>query len=119
MDYSLHPIRVCHLGKYYPPASGGIETHVRVLAHAQANLGAKVQVFCMNHLAGPTVRERDEEIEVHRFRRAVSAAKLDICPELLGAIANVEADILHLQVPNPTMLLALLVARPTVPLVVT
>lgn len=111
--------RVCHLGKYYPPAPGGIETHVRVLARAQAELGAEVQVFCVNHEGGPTREDRDGPVRVTRFRPAVSRAKLDLCPELPAALRRVEADILHMQVPNPTMLLALLRARPRVPLVVT
>ena len=119
---SLKPMKtlnVCHLGKYYPPASGGIETHVRTLALAQAALGANVRVFCVNHQAGPTVVEDDGPVEVTRFGRLFSALKLDVCPELIKSIRNVEADILHLQVPNPTMILAVLAARPRQPLVVT
>jgi len=116
---TTHPLRVCHLGKYYPPAPGGIETHVRTLARSQADLGAEVQVFCVNHQPGPTLVERDGPIAVTRFRRVASAAKLDACPEMIRALARVEADILHLQVPNPTMILALLMARPRIPLVVT
>ena len=42
-------MRIVHLGKYYPPAPGGIETHVQTLAKAQAELGAKVTVLCVNH----------------------------------------------------------------------
>jgi rhamnosyl/mannosyltransferase len=112
-------IRVCHLSKYYPPAPGGIETHVRTLARAQADLGADVRVFCVNHQAGPTVEERDGPVRVTRFGRATSVAKLDICPDLVGGLSRVEADILHMQVPNPTMILGLLAASPRQPLVVT
>lgn len=112
-------LRVCHLGKYYPPAPGGIETHVRTLALAQAEQGASVRVFCVNHESGPTVVERDGPVEVTRFARKAAAAKLDVCPELVEGLKRVEADILHMQVPNPTMILALLMARPRIPLVVT
>jgi rhamnosyl/mannosyltransferase len=111
-------LRICHLGKYYPPAPGGIETHVRTLARAQADLGMEVRVFCVNHGPGRTVEESDGVVEVTRFHRRASAAKLDVCPELAGRLARVEADVLHLQVPNPTMILALLRAGPRVPLVV-
>src|SRR4051812_22528799 len=116
---SMTSLRVCHLGKYYPPAPGGIETHVRTLARAQADLDLGVQVYCINHRPGPTVVERDGEVEVTRFGRAASAAKLDFCPELVRALARVEADILHMQVPNPTMILAVLASRVRLPLVVT
>ncbi len=112
-------MRVVHLGKYYPPAPGGIETHVRTLAQAQAGLGADVRVYCVRHDDGPTAVEHDGPVEVTRFGRAASAAKLDWCPGLAAAIGRVEADVLHLQVPNPTMILAILGGRPRSPLVVT
>ena len=111
--------RVCHLGKYYPPAPGGMESHVQTLARAQADLGLGVRAFCVNHLPGPTVLEKDGAVEVTRFGKRASAAKLDFCPDLPAALARVEADILHLHVPNPTMIVALLRARPTIPVVVT
>jgi rhamnosyl/mannosyltransferase len=115
----MESLQICHLGKYYPPAPGGIETHVRTLAHAQAELGARVRVFCVNHGAGPTSVESDGPVEVTRFGRLGSALKLDFCPDLIRGLRKVEADILHMQVPNPTMILALLAARPRPPLVVT
>jgi rhamnosyl/mannosyltransferase len=96
-----------------------METHVRTLARAQVNLGAQVEVFCLNHAPGPTTRETDGPVAVVRFRRLATVAKLDVCPRLLPALAQVEADILHLHVPNPAMLLAVLAARPRAPLVVT
>jgi rhamnosyl/mannosyltransferase len=115
----MKPLQVCHLGKYYPPAPGGIETHTRTLARAQGELGVGVRVFCVNHQGGPTTVERDGPVEVIRFGRAGSGLKLDFCPGLLGRLRKVEADILHLHVPNPTMILALLATRPRQPVVVT
>lgn len=115
----MSPPRVCHLGKFYPPVPGGMETHVRALAQSQAALGADARVYCLNHERKPTVVEWDGPVEVTRFRRAVSVAKLDLCPELVGALRNVPADVLHMQAPNPGMILAILAARPRAPLVVT
>jgi rhamnosyl/mannosyltransferase len=115
----MQSLKILHLGKFYPPAAGGIETHVRTLAQAQAALGAEVRVYCMNHKPGPTVVDRDGAVEVTRFARAASVAKLDLCRDLVGALRKVNADVLHLQVPNPSMIVALLQARPKVPMVVT
>jgi glycosyltransferase involved in cell wall biosynthesis len=112
-------LRICHLGKYYPPAAGGIESHVRTLALAQAAEGASVRVVCVNHEPGPSRGERDGEVEVTRLGRSAKASKLDVCPELVPTLRGIEADILHLHVPNPTMILALLRARTTAPIVVT
>jgi rhamnosyl/mannosyltransferase len=115
----MQNLKILHLGKFYPPAAGGIETHVRTLAQAQAALGAEVRVYCMNHRPGPTTVDRDGPVEVTRFARAASVAKLDLCRDLVGALRKVNADVLHLQVPNPSMIVALLQARPKVPMVVT
>lgn len=105
-------IRVCHLGKYYAPAVGGIETHVRTLARAQADLGAQVRILCANHHSGPTVTARDGPVEVVHCRRWVAAAKLDVCPDAVVALRATDADIVHLHAPNPLMTLAILAARP-------
>ena len=112
-------LRVCHLGKYYPPARGGIETHVQSLARAQARLGASVEVIVVNHLPGPSTEERDGAVTVRRVRRFASVGKLDLAPGVARAIRESPADILHLQVPNPLMILALILEPPRVPIVVT
>src|SRR5947209_3947753 len=92
----MRRLRVCHLSKYYPPAPGGIETHVRTLALAQAGRGAEVRVFCVNHEGATTTVERDGPVEVVRFGRVAEVAKLDLCPGLATALARVDADLLHL-----------------------
>ena len=73
----------------------------------------------MNHQRGPTAVEADGPVQVTRLGRIGSASKLDFCPQVAGALRRVRADVLHMQVPNPTMILALLAARPQAPLVVT
>jgi rhamnosyl/mannosyltransferase len=113
------PLRICHLGKYYPPASGGIETHVRTIAQAQVRMGASVTVYCFQHENAPTSREQDGAVEVVRFHRQATLGKLDLSIGMVSALARVDADVIHVQVPNPAAVLALLLARPRVPVVVT
>jgi rhamnosyl/mannosyltransferase len=112
-----------------------MEAHVRTLARAQAALGAEVRVVCVNHRdrAGRdvtwegfartrTAEEADGPVRVVRAGRLGSLARLDLCPGLPRLLRRQQAegvDVLHLHVPNPTMLLALAAARPRVPLVVT
>jgi rhamnosyl/mannosyltransferase len=112
-------MRVCHLSKYYPPAPGGIETHVQTLARAQRALGLDVEVLCLNHEHCSAPPEADNGVRVRRFQTAASFFELHYCPNLIGAIRAVRADVLHLQVPNPTMLVHAYLANPKVPVVVT
>lgn len=127
--------RVVHLGKYYPPATGGIETHTQTLARAQSRLGAEVRVVVVNHAAAgrdvtfdrfvstPDATDTDGEIVVHRVGRLANLAKLDVCPSLHELVARLRRefrpDVWHLHAPNVTMMLAILADRRIRPLVVT
>jgi rhamnosyl/mannosyltransferase len=129
------PLRVGHLGKFYPPASGGIETHLQTLARAQARQGLDVAVLCVNHqdpggrdvtwrrfVRTPTRAETDGPVQLMRFGRRASLARLDLCPRLplsLRRLGPDRFDLLHLHVPNPTMVLGLFLCRPRVPWVIT
>ncbi len=128
-------LRICHLGKFYPPAPGGVESHVQTLARAQARLGASVQVVCVNHRDAhstdvtwktlgetPTVVEADGGVRVTRLGRRASVSRLDVCPSLpaaLRAVREENVDVVHVHAPNPTMFLALAAMRPFPTLVVT
>jgi glycosyltransferase involved in cell wall biosynthesis len=129
------PLRVCHLGKFYAPASGGIETHLQTLAQAQARLGLAVEVLCVNHMDHErrdvtwkalartrTLVEEDGAVRLRRVGRWASFARLDLCFGLgrrLRSLGPDEFDLLHLHVPNPTMILALYFSRPKLPVVIT
>lgn len=99
-------MRVCHLGKYYAPAFGGIETYVRELAHAQANAGMDVEVVCFQHEEAATTSFVDGGVRVTRVRRALRLLDLDWCPDLPRVLKSIRADLLHVHVPNPVMILA-------------
>src|SRR5262245_25407167 len=129
------PLRVVHLGKYYPPSPGGIEGHTQTLARAQAALGADVRVLVVNHAAADgrdatfdrftrtsDAEETDCRVRVTRVGRWASLAKLDIAPGLLGAVrrlARERPDVWHLHAPNVTMMLAVLANSRIRPLVIT
>lgn len=115
-------LRVCHLGKYYPPAYGGIETHVATLARAQQRLGAEVTVYCVNHetedgrevrdsrfLRSATREEVVDGVEVIRLGRFGGVNKLDLCPGVRRFRKELDRfDVVHLHAPNPTFTLPLL-----------
>jgi glycosyltransferase involved in cell wall biosynthesis len=127
-------LRICHLGKFYPPAPGGIETHVKALAKAQAELGAEVEVLCVNHAAatGQDISwthfgrsddqsNWDEKVLVRRVGRIAGAGRYELCPSLWGALRRVArtAHVIHVHAPNATMFVALLGRRLKGRLVVT
>ncbi len=127
-------LRVCHLAKFYPPAPGGIESHVRTLARAQAALGAEVRVVCVNHLdrhgrdvtwrplaRTATADEWDGPVRVTRLGKWGNVARLDVCPGLPLLLRRLrgEVDVFHMHAPNPTMTLALAATRLPGALVVT
>lgn len=127
-------IRICHLGKYYNPFRGGIETHVRAIAQAQDSSGANVSVACINHrdrqhrdvwsnrfAQTPTVDEWDGNVRVHRFGKFATLARFDFCRGLRNFLhsADQNYDLLHLHVPNPVMCVALAATRTQIPVVVT
>jgi glycosyltransferase involved in cell wall biosynthesis len=111
-------LKIVHVGKFYAPHAGGIETHVRSLAEGQVARGHEVSVLCMQHTHAPTRRETITGVEIFRLARRLSIAKLDWVPDLVSVIRALRADIIHLHVPNPTMILGLLRARPEAPIVV-
>lgn len=129
------PLRVVHLGKYYPPAPGGIESHTRDLARAQAALGADVRVVVVNHAAAggrdatfdrfartPPAEDADGPVRVVRVGRWANVLKLDVAPGLGAALRRARRDppdVWHLHAPNPAMMLAVLADPRVRPLVVT
>jgi rhamnosyl/mannosyltransferase len=124
------PLRVCHIGKYYPPELGGMETHLQTLALAQARLGMDVRVICFNHAnrAGqqarftPRVEDLDGDIRVTRVGRYGTVARMDISPGLIREMVRLgqdPPDVVHLHTPNPATLLAFALVRPAATLVVT
>ena len=118
-------MKIIHLGKYYPPAIGGIETHVQALARGQAALGHEVTVVAVNHQNGhgrdvtgrsfartPTSYDNDGDVRVIRVGRVGSLLKLDLTPRLREVLRNLAVDeriLWHLHTPNPAMLLGVLV----------
>lgn len=132
---SSRPIRVVHLGKYYPPSPGGIEGHTQTLARAQAALGADVRVVVVNHAASDgrdatferftatgDVEEADGLVRIIRVGRWANVAKLDVAPGLgrtLNRLLQDPPDVWHLHTPNVTMMLAVLAHSRIRPLVIT
>ncbi|EMG37532.1 glycosyltransferase [Desulfocurvibacter africanus PCS] len=98
-------MRVLHLGKYYPPALGGMETFLRDLATAQVAQGLEVRVLA--HAKRPWrlgSREVTAGVEV---RRAAILGQLAFAPlapgypmALAGLLADFRPQVIHAHLPN-------------------
>ncbi|HSX60979.1 MAG TPA: glycosyltransferase [Tahibacter sp.] len=107
-------MRVLHIGKFYPPAAGGIETFTAMLARAQAAAGDAVAVLAHAERRSWRTRQRaDGTIAVHEVARWGQLAYAPLSPgfpwQLARAIASHRPDVLHIHVPNTSAFAALLV----------
>jgi len=114
-------MRVLHLGKYYPPVEGGIETVTSQLARGLTALGARSDVLCAQ--PRPDLPEVREELEGHTVYRAATplvAASTPVSPRYVRLLAGLAPayDVLHLHCPNPLAALALRLVRPRAKVVV-
>jgi glycosyltransferase involved in cell wall biosynthesis len=98
--------RILHIGKFYAPQKGGIETHLRILC-GEMRKYADLRVV----VAGSGTSIVDEIIDgvwVRRVPTPASLAAAPLCPAMVGEIRRSDADIVHLHLPNPSAILAYL-----------
>jgi rhamnosyl/mannosyltransferase len=110
-------ISILHIGKFYPPHNGGMETHLRDLASRQTG-AAEVNVIVAN-----MARRHEscvmEGVRVTRVARIATIASMPVCPGLSAAIRRCPADLVHIHMPNPGAALAFLKSGHTGKLVIT
>src|SRR5579863_8953340 len=99
-------LKIVQVGKYYPPHVGGIETHLQALCGG-LKVSHDVQVLVAND------GRRDEDavvdgVTIHRLGSQFEISGAPICPTMPWKIRRAGADIVHLHVPNPAGMLAIL-----------
>ena len=114
---SERKLKVVHVGKYYWPVRGGIETYLRDLCACTRGRVDLTVLVSNDRLR--TVEESVEGVRVIRVRRWAQIASTPICPALRRRLRRIEADIVHVHLPNPMAEVAWLLARPDAKLVVT
>lgn len=109
--------RVLHVGKYYPPYHGGMETHLHALCTAIRD-DVDVEVLVAND-ARDTVRQTIDGVPVTRLGTVATLASTPFTPGLVDEIRRSRADIVHIHFPHPTGIVAWLASRHRGRLVVT
>jgi len=109
--------RVLHVGKFYPPHMGGIETHLQTLCR-ELNKSVDLRVVVASDDNRKT-EEPVEGVEVVRVPTWLTLASTPLCPGMIAEIRRSEADIVHIHLPNPMAVLAYLASGHKGHLVVT
>jgi glycosyltransferase involved in cell wall biosynthesis len=110
-------MRVLHIGKFYPPYRGGMESHLGTLCGA---LAREIEVRAIVSNDGrSTVAETIDGVEVLRLGTAIRAFGAALSPGAAREIRRAGADVVHLHHPNPGAFVAWLASGSRAPLVVT
>jgi len=101
-------MKIIHAAKFYPPASGGMETVVADLCDGTAGEW-DVRVVAA-HTARKTVTERMGAVDVVRAGMLGAAHSVPLCPSLPLHLWRSSADCVVLHEPNPVAGTALFLA---------
>lgn len=108
-------IRVLHIGKFYPPVSGGMERVVQTMCRVTE--GVVRNRVLVTHTSMRTREEVVDGIPVTRVGTIGAAGSVHIAPDFARWLRQPDADVMVLHEPNPWALLSFAIARPRVPLV--
>ncbi len=111
------PLKVLHVGKFYPPHPGGMESHLQTLCE-ELSKSIQVEVLVASD-RWRSARSTQGNVELVRLATALMLHGTPIVPLMARAIRRARPDVLHLHFPNPMAALACLMSRLDVPLVVT
>jgi glycosyltransferase involved in cell wall biosynthesis len=97
---------IVHVGKYYPPHVGGIETHLHALCR-ELKHSMEVRVLVAND------KRRDEHaiiegVNVSRLAIQFSIAGAPVCTAMAWKLRKLAPDLVHVHLPNPAGVLAVL-----------
>ena len=88
-------MRILQVTPRYPPQSGGVETHVCELSERLVDRGHEVTVLTADAGGGGFRRERRNGVRIKRYRGVAPDGAMHICPQIMRAVRNADADIVH------------------------
>jgi rhamnosyl/mannosyltransferase len=99
-------LRVLHVGKFYPPHRGGMESHLHALCtELKEHVGVEVLVASDGRR---TTEEIFDGVRVTRAGTLLNLSAAPVCPEMVARIRAAEVDLVHIHLPHPTAVLAYL-----------
>jgi rhamnosyl/mannosyltransferase len=110
-------LQVLHVGKFYPPHMGGIETHLQALCNQlRQSVDLRVVVASDGRFGR---QETLDGVAVTRLPTRLTLVSTPICPGMIPAIRAYRGQIIHLHLPNPMAVMAYLASGYRGDLVVT
>ena len=109
-------MKVLHLGKFYAPAKGGMETVLSAVCEGTSSV-VRNRVMVAN-TGWRTVEERRGTVDVVRVGAVAKIGSVACCPLMPLRLRREAADVMVIHEPNPMGLLAYYVARPRAALIV-
>ncbi len=103
-------MKVLHLGKFYPPAKGGMEAILQLICRETSSY-VHNRVIVANH-GFVRSEEKDGAVDVVRLPVVLKIGAVAICPGFPLQLAREHADVILLHEPNPMALVAYFLARP-------
>jgi glycosyltransferase involved in cell wall biosynthesis len=100
-------LRVLHVGKYYPPHPGGMETHLQALC-GELKRSIDLDVVVASSNGSRTSEELLDGLKVSRVGKLLNLRSAPFCPQMVRKIRSSRADIIHIHLPNPGAILAYL-----------
>lgn len=93
-------MRIIQACPWFHPHTGGVESHVRMLAAGLAGRGHDVTVVTTNHARLPS-EEAIDGFHVRRVRPLMTLLRTPIAPGTARTIVDLEADVVHAHSPPP------------------
>ena len=100
---SRKPVRVLHVGKFYAPVVGGIESVVQELVGSFRDDSEIEADVLVSQLRGPSSIDEVDGVKVRRVRGYGVLMGAPLCPAFAMEITRLAGtyDIVHVHVPNP------------------
>src|SRR6478672_3612939 len=109
-------IQVVHVGKFYPPVTGGMERVLQSLCEGPSDkVENRVIVF---NTTSTTLREEVRGVAVTRVGTIGAAGSVPIAPSFPAELGRARGDLMVVHEPNPWALVPTAIARPTLPIAV-
>ena len=105
------PFKVLHVGKFYPPHFGGMESHLQTLCEELCK-SIEVEVLVASD-RWRSERSMQSGVKVARLATALMLHGTPIVPLMAGAMRRARPDVVHLHFPNPMAALACVMSRST------